>query len=893
MTDRTDMIDTVNTGAAHAPSSDAAFRPAVTRASQALAGLRQRIAAQHAAAAPGVQTCVLASDLCDAVVVDLWEAILADLPAADAATLRSHAAVVAHGGYGRREMAPHSDIDLMLLYDGKAAAPIVAAAKRLLQGLFDAGAEVGQSVRTVAEAGRLAAADPTILSSLLECRLLAGNAGLPSRLSGRLRGLARRGSKRLAQALIAARREEAAKYGDTVSLLEPNIKRSPGGLRDIQLVRWLGLVLWGEASCDKLARMGVLSRADADTLRDAAEYLMQLRNDMHLAAGKSADELTRQEQLRIATARGIESRDGLLGVELFMRDYFAHTRGVAQVAETLISGIRQPHPVLSFVAGVFGHRVDGLFRVGTLDVAALPGCLPRIASKLDSIVRLVELSMLYELPIDHATWEAVRAGTAGLPATPDVAAMNRFLALFSRPGRLGAALRRLHEVGALEILIPEFAHARHLLQFNNYHKYTVDEHCIVAVERAVDLEHDTGWLGNVWRHLNRKRPVLLALLIHDLGKGFVEDHSEIGARMARAVSSRCGLPADEAEIVEFLVHRHLVMAHQAFRRNTDDDSLVVRLARDVGSPEVLGMLAVLTASDVSAVGPGTWNRWKADLLGELYFRTLATLDGESPSLGAERHRHSLDALLAGPDADEAIVRLAKKLPLAYLRDTEPDRILDELHQLARLPANGVFVNARWQPLTATVAITVATHETVASGVFHRLTGALTSERLEILAADIHTLEQGLVLDHFVVQDPDYLGEPPADRLAELAAAIRAALKADHSPSFRRRWNPFAPFPTAAASVPARVRFDNESSADSTIVEVFAHDSLGLLYAIARTFFEEGLSVRSAKIGTYLDQVVDAFHVTDAAGRKVVDPERLARVRRAIEVVAAPLTSPGS
>ena len=150
-----------------------------------------------------------------------------------------------------------------------------------------------------------------------------------------------------------------------------------------------------------------------------------------------------------------------------------------------------------------------------------------------------------------------------------------------------------------------------------------------------------------------------------------------------------------------------------------------------------------------------------------------------------------------------------------------------------------------------------------------------------------------MLDHFVVQDPDYLGEPPADRLAELAAAIRAALKADHSPSFRRRWNPFAPFPTAAASVPARVRFDNESSADSTIVEVFAHDSLGLLYAIARTFFEEGLSVRSAKIGTYLDQVVDAFHVTDAAGRKVVDPERLARVRRAIEVVAAPLTSPGS
>ena len=176
--------------------------------------------------------------------------------------------------------------------------------------------------------------------------------------------------------------------------------------------------------------------------------------------------------------------------------------------------------------------------------------------------------------------------------------------------------------------------------------------------------------------------------------------------------------------------------------------------------------------------------------------------------------------------------------------------------------------------------------------FHRLTGALTSQRLEILAADIHTLDQGLVLDHFVVHDPDYAGEPPAERLAEIAAAIRAAVKADRSPSFTRRWNPFAPQTNPAAIAPARVRFDNESSAHATILEVFAHDSVGLLYAIARTIFEEGLSVRSAKIGTYLDQVVDAFHVTDEAGQKVVDPERLARIRRALERVAAPVTGPG-
>jgi len=871
------------------PAPVTTFRPAVTQAAAELASLRKRVADQHAAGAPGIQTCGLASDLSDQLVIGLWDAILADLPAADAATLRRHAALVAHGGFGRREMAPFSDIDLMLLHDRQAARPVAVVAKRLLQDLFDSGAEVGQSVRTVDQASRLAATDPTILSSLLECRPLAGNPDLVARLETRLRGITQRGQSRQARAIVDARREEAVKYGETVALLEPNVKRSPGGLRDIQLVRWLGRVIWGDASFDTLARVGGLSRADADTLREAAEFLTRLRNDLHLAAGKSADDLTRDQQLRIAESRGIESQDGMLGVERFMRDYFRHTRGVAQVVETLVAGLRRPNSARAFVSGVLGNRVDGLFRVGPHDVAAATGCLPQVTASLDSIVRLVELSMLYDRPIDHATWVAVRAQAARLPLTDE--AMRRFLGLFARPQRLGYALRRLHEVGALEILIPEFAHARHLLQFNNYHKYTVDEHCIVAVERAAALQDESGWLGDVWRQLNRKRSVLLALLIHDLGKGFVEDHSEVGARIARDVSARFGLPAEEAEIVEFLVHKHLAMAHQAFRRDTTDDSLVVGFARDVGSPEVLRMLAVLTAADVSAVGPGVWTRWKADLLGELYFRTLGTLDGESPSVAAERHRRVLDELIAGRDADDGVVRLARQLPLSYLHDTEPRRMLEELEKLSRLAADGMFISTRWQPSTGTVAVTVAARESLARGVFHRLTGALTSQRLEILAADIHTLDQGLVLDHFIVHDPDHAGEPPAERLAEITSAIRAAVKADRSPSFTRRWNPFAPQPNPAAIAPARVRFDNESSAHATILEVFAHDSVGLLYAIARTIFEEGLSVRSAKIGTYLDQVVDAFHVTDEEGRKVVDPERLARIRDTLERVAAPVTRP--
>ena len=861
----------------------------------AVADLRRRIAAQHAAGGPGIQTWALASDLMDAIVSGVWRDILAEVPAAPG-TFARQAALVAHGGYGRREMAPFSDVDLMILHEPAAEAAVAAAARLLLQRLFDAGLQVGQSVRTVADARRLAAGDATIFSSLCECRLLEGNGDILQRLEARLRGLARRGSRRLIDRLLAARRDEAEKFGQTTALLQPNVKRSPGGLRDIQFVRWLGRVGWNATSFDDLVHLGALSKRDADGLRDAGEFLARIRSDLHLAAGRASDDLTRDEQVRLAAARGIDEEGGLLGVERFMREYFGHTRRVAEVAETLVRRMRGPPAVGQLLAGLVGHRIDGLFRVGPAEVAVLADATTQVAGRPERVVRLVELAMLYDLPIAGGTWEAVRADWGA--AAPDSDAIDeatraRFLALFEQPGRLGAALRRLHDVALLERIIPEFAHARDLLQFNNYHKYTVDEHCIVAVEQANAFAADEGWLGAAWRQVGRKRLVLLALLIHDLGKGFVEDHSEVGARIARDVGARFGLAAEEAQILEFLVHRHLAMAHIAFRRDVGDPSIVAGFAREVGSPEVLRMLTVLTAADVAAVGPGTWNRWKSDLLGDLYFRTLGVLDGESPSAAAERHGAALGRLLADLDADDPVVELARELPRAYLRDTEPGRIIDELRQLTRLPERGVIVSARWQPETSTVAIAVGTRESVAPGIFHRVAGAITAERLEILAADINTLSGGLVLDHFVVHDPDYAGEPPADRLADITAAIRAAVKADAPPTFTRLWNPFAPLPPPVAPLPARILFDNESSDATTILEVFAHDFVGLLYMIAKALFDAGISVRAAKIGTYLDQVVDAFHVTDEQGRKITDPVRLESLRRSLERVARPPGRPTS
>ena len=382
----------------------------------------------------------------------------------------------------------------------------------------------------------------------------------------------------------------------------------------------------------------------------------------------------------------------------------------------------------------------------------------------------------------------------------------------------------------------------------------------------------------------RRRPLLLALLLHDIGKGRPGDHSEVGAVIARKVAADLGLPEDEAEIVELLVAQHLLMAHLAFRRNVGDPSLVVGFAREVGSPEVLRMLTILTVADVTAVGPGTWTGWKADLLSELYERTLACIDGESPSRPSDRRRAELEQLLAEDSAGEPVLSLARRLTPSYLQATEPRQMVEELQRVVVLPPGELFVLTRWHAETKTVGVTFAARKPIVRGVFHRVTGALSSLRLAVLSADIHSFADEFVIDHFVAQDPDSDGEPPPDRIDDIVRAINEAIRHGQQPSFPAVYGEVVPPAALEDTFPPRVQIDNASSETTTIIEVFAHDRAGLLYAVARAIYEAGLSVEAAKIGTYLDQVVDAFHVTEQDGTKIDDPGRRREIRTAIEAV---------
>lgn len=846
-------------------------------------GYRQ-IQRRHVEGAAGVEVSAALTDLRDDVLLALYRDALEEVNHGRSAELAEHLALVAHGGYGRRDVAPFSDVDLMILHDGTADEGVTALAERLLRDVFDAGLILGHSVCTSAQACSLAIQDPLLLTSLGESRLLTGNSQLFTSFYQHFQRQMQRRRGLLMEAIDRARNEERTRFGETVFLLEPNLKRSRGTLRDLQLLRWLGFVRYGVRDPAQLHASGRLSKQDLTTVSKASEFLLCLRNELQFYAGKAGDVLSRAEQVRIAELRGYPSYSGMLPVELFMRDYFRHTAQVSHVVAQFHAKARARPRLSRLVTAMLGHRMDHL-RVGPAGIVATRRSLERLRGNLAEVLRLVDLANRYDKPISAETWEFVRQHASQLPTEIDAASCEAFLSLLECPARLGQLLRDLHETAILERFIPPFAHARGLLQFNQYHKYTVDEHCLRAVELLTEQARSPGPVGQLYQRLPRKRLLHLAMLIHDLGKGFGEDHVSKGAKLAMETAQRLGLPAADAESLRFLVAHHQTLGHMAFRRDTSDEQLIVRFAVEVGSPELLKMLFLMTAADFGAVGPDVWDDWKAEIVLDLYRRTMQHLAGDATASFDEhlqQRRLEVAACLGPCDGDTWWTRQLGGLPAAYLDTTPARQVVDDLRMLHNLGSHGVQAHGQYLRDMDTLLFTVATSEDIAPGIFHRLTGALTSLGLEIRSAQINTLGDRLVIDRFWVSDPDYTGEPPAERLQQIERGLADSLRSPTAtaPVFRRTWKmhgqPDAPTVGLAQT---RVQIDNASSEHFTIVDIFAHDRTGLLYVITRRLFELGLSVGRAKIATHLDQVLDVFYVTDQAGAKVKDERRLEDIRR--------------
>ena len=474
------------------------------------------------------------------------------------------------------------------------------------------------------------------------------------------------------------------------------------------------------------------------------------------------------------------------------------------------------------------------------------------------MLRLFELANTYAKRISHDTWEAIRSDLMDreeIDVTPECA--ERFLALLSEPGRLGALLRRLHELRVLEKIIPPMKHARCLLQFNEYHKYTVDEHSILAVQRATEFINHDGTVGEVYRNLSQKRMLHLALLLHDLGKGFEEDHSDVGARLSVGVARRLGLSQRDSTTLRFLIQNHLLMSHTALQQDINDDRLVVQFAVTVGSPDILQLLYVMTCADIDAVGPGVLNDWKLELITDLYRRTMRHVAGDEPPSrsteeGIRRRREQVRGAVTTDTTPHDAAwwdQQVEVLPSRWLFAAPRTTIVDTLERLRQMPECGVTAWGEYAADRGIMKYFVGCREDIAEGGFHRLTGVLTSRGSQIVWAEVDQLAGGLIVDRFHVHDGDFAGEPPAERIEEICQKLRAAILSPEEPEivFRRTWNS-SDTDEIYRRLPTRIGVDNQTSPGFTIVHIFAHNRRGLLYAITRTLFDLGFIGQSRQGG---------------------------------------------
>jgi len=865
------------------------LREVVLRCRDRLRDGRAKAKAQHDSGSQGILVSARLADLYDDIVLDVWNDATEEFAS-------NHAiggiALVAHGGFGRRDLAPYSDADLMLLTTRQSELLANKVAANLTRNLVDSGIQTGFSIRLPKEACSLAWTDPVIYSSLTESRLLAGSLQLYSDYFHALRRGAMRREKRVIADVIAARREERKKWGDTNYLLRPNVKRSRGGLRDIQLIRWIGFALYGETDLERLVKLGGLPEEDYRVLRRAAEFLLRVRNEIHFRETKSQDILDRAMQLDIAKAWGYPGEEGKLPVEQFMQDYFDNTRSVRYASGFFADDARTQPMLHHLLERSLSRKISDNIRMGRNHIWVPAKALPKFAASLPDVLRLMFLANQHRRRISHQTWQAIRLAMQERPQSlPDAESIGAFLSLLSQPFHLAELLRRLHELRIIEQFIPAFKRTRGLLQFNAYHKYTVDIHCIRAVEAAADLNEDPSPMGNRYRRLNDKGLLHLALLIHDIGKGYDEEHCVVGARIALETAKRLGLDPASTETLHWLVLKHLIVNVAAFRHDLSDPQIVLAFAAEVGSIRRLELLIVHAVADLQAVGPDVLTDWKSSLIEDLYRRTrryfdTGNLPGSEDDPEIEKIQSSVRERLKAKKAPASCFELLNNMPLSLLTRSEPEQLSEQLRMIAEKLDNhsGSICLAQFDPSLSAVRYTVVRKEPKQSiGTFARATGAFTTAGLSILRAQIETVGDEIAWDDFWVNDPDHPDCPPASTIMDICQRVCELLDSPDQPmpSQKRKWSTKVFESQEVNVLPTKVTFDNDTVDRFTIVSFFAYDEVGLLYRVASAFVACEVVLQFAKIDTHLDQVADVFYVSDREGNKILDDERKARIERTL------------
>lgn len=878
-----------------------------------VADLRAELYEQHRAGAGGTAIVEAYTDGIDRLIAFLFDSATAEYT--ERYVLLDHrCTVAAQGGYGRFELNPSSDIDLLVLYPWRVNAYVETVAERILYSLWDAGLVVGHASRTVADCTRLAQRDLKVKTALLDARFLAGDRPLYAEFEAAMESdVLKKNAARFYREKLAESSDRHRRYGDSVYLLEPELKEGAGGLRDIHTAMWLAKIKYKVKDMRELVVKGVISERERAEIEASQDFLFRVRNALHFLTGTHQDHLTFDLQDRAAPELGFGDDGTNRPVERLMKTYFTHATAIRRFSDTIIERCTERPTPYRLIGRVIGREIRAgvwiINRTLSVDGAEV------IRENPTLLVTVFRDAQRHSVRITQGTQRLIREHLhlIGEAERHDPAFIRPFLEILAWNHQVWETVQEMHRVGVVCQLFPEFSRIDCLVQRDPNHIYCVDEHSLRGIgelERLRRGEHKqtAPLLTEVMRELDRHEVLFLALLFHDIGKGHGEGHSARGADMVRDIATRLPLHEDDIAQWEFLVRQHLLMSHLAQHRDTHDPRLLDEFSRTCGSIENLKMLYVMTFADMRAVGPKVWNNWRDMLLGELYMRTLTRFEQgqveEDEHGRAERIRQRLLGLI-DPDRQAAFRSFLASMPERYLTTTPEAQVPAHFELMNHLREEWsirpedehphLFVSTvRHVPESEYSELTICTPDR--PGLFAMIAGVLTAQGMNIVGARITTSRGGIAIDTFRIGHQEQLErvlEPERwERVQQMLAKvlrgqvdIAALVAASGRPSILEK-------PTQASTMPPDIIVDNDISADYTVLDVVTGDRVGVLFAITHALHRLGLIIHLAKITTQAHQVLDVFYVTDGDGRKMLDQERLHTICETISTELLALASHG-
>jgi [protein-PII] uridylyltransferase len=816
---------------------------------------------------------------------DLVQGLFASYPACaclPAVSPSQRLSLVAVGGYGRGELAPHSDVDLLFLHDGEASELVQEVTRSVAYPLWDLNITLGYSHRTVKQCLEMARSDVKFHTALIEARLLAGNIDLFQEMKHQIIGLI---SGRGARSFIRKIHEENIprhRYQSRPScLMEPDLKEGVGGLRDYHAMLWVARGVLGVEELEELVTRKIISLQEWRDLKQSVDFLWRVRTHLHMISHRKEDRLTFEAQEKLAPLLGFYPREGSLSAERFMQVYALHTRSIHFISELFFQGMLQAGDKGTAVS--LGHGLEA--RNGWLNISR-GRTLPSDPAEWIRIFRIVAEG---SFQIHRDLLRTIRDQLAVQPSESlwSPAGREEFLAMLGHGDGTLRALSIMGSVGLLSRFIPYFEAIEGRPQYDTYHAFTVDIHLFSTVAELGDLRagkyaQEYPDLTRIIRGIPHLHWLLLAGLLHDIGKAVEGHHPASGAHMASTITRQMGIEEEGQQIVHFLLANHDQMARTAQRRDLHDERVIIDFARLTGSRERLDMLYCLAFADLRATGPTAWNQWKDILLRELYIKSLHVLEnGEEMAYSNGPSPDQILSLLPHGFSRDAVVSAILQMTPAYLRGTAPEVIAEHILLQYRLKDELFVWDIKPRPHEGFCQWSICMHDK--PGIFSTMAGVLSLNRVNILGAQIHTRRNGIALDVFHVNHPD--GDVIYQRgfwqkvASDLTHCLEGRLDLDREMAHRSRPSPWSRRPIP--HIKTRVEVNNQASDFATIVEVYTHDRIGVLFDITRSLFHLGLDINLAKVATKDEEVVDVFYVRDLAGDKVTDSKALETIKKSI------------